>query len=62
MFQVAGCLVAVNYGTSRPEAVAGETRLPGELKFIADILDLPVIANIIAMEGLESQPPIDSSL
>jgi hypothetical protein len=37
-------------------------RLPGELKFIADILDLPVIAKILAMEGLESQPPMDSSL
>jgi hypothetical protein len=44
-------------GNDRPDAVAGDRRLPGEPKIIAAILKRPVIERILTHLGLDPQPP-----
>ncbi len=41
----------------RPVALAHGQRLQGQLKFIAAILERPVIEKILAHLGLDPQPP-----
>jgi len=52
--QLAGRAAKAN---NRPSAVVAEGRLPSELKFIAAILERPVIEKILKHLGLEPQPP-----